>query len=49
MKKDKDSVWSIFFTFSDATAVEILSCLSKEHTIQTIFLSALSKKLLGEE
>lgn len=49
MKKDKDTVCPILFTFTDATPIKILSCLSKVHTVQIKFLAALSKNLLGEE
>lgn len=49
MKKEKNTVCSVLFTFSDATAMEILSCLSKVCTVQAVFLAALSKNLLGEE
>lgn len=49
MKKDKDAVCPVLFTFSETTAIEILSCLSKVGRVQTIFLAALSKNLVGEE
>lgn len=49
MENDKDSVCPVLFTLSDVTAMEILSCPSKVHMVQTILLTVPSNKLPGEE
>lgn len=49
MEEDKDTMCPILYTFSDATAMEIFSCLSKVGTVQTIFWAASSKNLVREE
>lgn len=49
MENDEDTVHPVLFTLSDVTAMEILSCPSKMHMVQTILLAASSDKLPGEE
>lgn len=48
MENDKDTVCPVLFILSDVNAMEILSCPSKVHRVQTIVLSALSNKLPEE-